>query len=129
MIIVDASVVVEALRDHTSVHLSLLVSDEAAAAPAHLDAEVLSVFRGLVRGGHLDPKALPAYSEALATAPIDRLELPPLSSTAVTLFDNLTAYDALYVAAAMQHDARLATRDRGMAEVAARLDVPLVTLS
>ncbi|TDD70458.1 PIN domain-containing protein [Jiangella aurantiaca] len=128
MIIVDASVVAEALRDHTSGYMSVLMTGEAA-APAHVDAEVLSVLRGLVRGGHLKGEDLPAYVEALATAPIDRLDVPVLLSTAVTMFDNLSAYDALYVAAAMHHDARLATRDRGMAQIASRLGVPLVAVT
>lgn len=128
MIVVDASVVAEALRDHTSGYMSVLMTGEAA-APAHLDAEVLSVLRGLVRGGHLKGVDLPAYVDALATAPIDRLDIPVLLSTAVTMFDNLSAYDALYVSAALHHDARLCTRDGGMEQVAARLGVPLVAVT
>lgn len=128
MIVVDASVVAEAIVKRVPAYLDVLLTGEAA-APAHLDAEVLSVLRGLVRGGQLQSGDLPAYAEALATAPIDRLDLPGLSSTAITMFDDLTAYDALYVSAAMHHDARLCTRDSGMAQVAARLGVPLVALT
>ncbi|RIQ29170.1 type II toxin-antitoxin system VapC family toxin [Jiangella rhizosphaerae] len=128
MIVVDASVVAEAIVNRDSAYLAVLLTGEAA-APAHLDAEVLSVFRGLVRGGHLRSGDLPAYTEALATAPIERLDIPVLASTAITMFENLTAYDALYVSAAMHHDARLCTRDHGMAQVAARVGVPLVTVA
>lgn len=87
------------------------------AAPANLDAEVLNALRGLVRRGTLrEPRARLALRR-LRTAEIERTPIPPLLERAWTLRDNLTAYDALYVALARELECPLLTADRRLAGV------------
>ncbi|MGH2742030.1 MAG: type II toxin-antitoxin system VapC family toxin [Thermoleophilaceae bacterium] len=93
-------------------------------APAHLDAEALSALFGLARAGAMDSRRLVQAVADLSAAPIRRLPLGPLLSNALSLRHNVSAYDALYVAAARAMDCALLTRDRRLAG-APGLDVPV----
>lgn len=71
--------------------------------------------RGLVLGGRL---AKPDGRRLLKTWPrlaVDRLPMTGLLPRVWALRANLTAYDALYVAAAEAHDVPLVTCDRTLA--------------
>lgn len=80
-----------------------------------IDVEVVSSLRGLVRGG---VTGTPAAREALVTMsslPLLRYPHLPLLPRIWELRDNLTAYDASYVALAEALDCRLVTADARLA--------------
>lgn len=92
-----------------------LVVGEALFAPAHLDAEVVSALRGLACRAPSLEAAVPAALRHLASIPIRRMPLAPLLSRMWELRENITSYDAAYVALAERLDATLVTADRKLA--------------
>lgn len=110
--VIDASVAVEyLLKTPLGLALADLVERAALIAPELLDAEVLSVLRGAVLGGRLEEgRALTALDD-LAAWPVDRLPNRTLARLAWRHLHNVSAYDALYVAAARAHDTTLLTAD------------------
>ena len=117
MLVVDASVLAVALlddgRDGDAVRDRL--RGEQLAAPALIDLEVASVWRGLARGGHLDPRRVGRALEDLQELPLQRVEHTSLLVRCWELRDNLTVYDAAYVALAEALQAPLLTGDRRLA--------------
>ncbi len=117
MIVVDCTAVVDAL---TMVDGSSDLRDELAAgelqAPSLLDFEVVSALRGLTLGGKVSPaRALDALTDFDAL-PIERWpSAPSLRERIFSLRDNLSAYDAAYVALAEALLCPLVTRDARMA--------------
>lgn len=81
------------------------------AAPAVIDAEILSALRGLERGRSLQPARAAAAIDDLRRAPVRRFPLDPLLERAWSFRDRLTAYEALYVALAIDLDCPLVTTD------------------
>ncbi len=98
-----------------------IASADAVAAPAHLDAEVLSALGRLKRAGQLTRAA--ERVEALAAFGATRWPLRPLLLPAWALVDRIAIRDALYVALAVSLDAILITSDgrlrRGAAGIVA----------
>lgn len=94
--------------------------------PHLLDLEVLQVLRRFQRGGTLtDNRADEALAD-LADLPLIRFAHLPLVFEIWRLRDNLTAYDAAYVALAEVLDATLVTRGQRLANapgIGARVDV------
>lgn len=84
-------------------------------APAHLDAEVISALRGMARGNPVLMGAVPNALHHLAGFPIRRMPLAPLLARMWQLHDNITPYDAAYVALAEQLGATLITCDAKLA--------------
>lgn len=80
-------------------------------APAHLDAEIVSALRGLSRPNATLRAAVPGALRHLAGFPIRRMPLAPLLQRIWELRDNLSAYDAAYVALAERLDGTLITCD------------------
>ncbi len=117
MIVVDASVVTEAVGGSSERNLEALrrVTREASLAPHLLDLEVASALRGLVRRGALAGAAAQAALRHLAVLPVSRFSHRPLLSRCWELRDNLTVYDAAYVALAETTEATLLTSDRRLA--------------
>ena len=117
MLVVDASVLAVALlddgRDGDAVRDRL--RGEQLAAPALIDLEVASVWRGLARGGHLDPRRVRLALDDLQELPLQRVEHTSLLVRCWELRDNLTIYDAAYVALAEALQAPLLTGDRRLA--------------
>jgi len=116
--VVDASVltafyVADDLRYDAMV--ARLRAGDALFAPAHVDAEVVSALRGLARGRPAIEAAAPAALRHLAGLPLRRMPLAPLLPRMWELRDNLTAYDAAYVALAERLEATLVTADRRLA--------------
>ncbi len=88
-----------------------LTAGDALFAPAHLDAEVVSALRGLSRPNAALRAAVPGALRHLAGFPVRRMPLAPLLQRIWELRDNLTAYDAGYVALAERLDGPLITCD------------------
>lgn len=84
-------------------------------APAHLDAEVASALRGLAQRSAVIRDAGHAALRHLANFPIRRMPLAPLLQRMWELRENVTAYDAAYVALAEQLEAPLITADGRLA--------------
>lgn len=117
MIVVDASAVVEALTVEDSPAAAVFGQVDVLASPAHMDAEAGHALRGLVREGVLASREAAACLRDLASARIERVPIVPLLGRAFELRENMTFYDALYVALAELHDLRLVTSDRKFARV------------
>ena len=117
--VVDASVLIEALIPEGRAHQNAKAEVMAGAmvAPELIDVEVVSGLRGLVRGGAVSvPEALQALS-ALSTWPLTRRPHLPLLPRIWELRDNLTTYDASYVALAEALGCPLVTADARLAAV------------
>ncbi|MDP9821612.1 type II toxin-antitoxin system VapC family toxin [Nocardioides massiliensis] len=121
VLVVDAALVVDLVCDFPPAagYRAALASAEAVAAPAHLDAEVLSALGRLHRAGRLTHAA--ARVEALRTFSAQRWPLQPLLPAAWALTDRIATRDALYVALAASLDAVLLTTDERLRRGAAGL--------
>lgn len=111
VVVVDAATVVDLICDLPAAdpYRSHLEAADGVAAPAHLDAEVLSALGRLERAGRLSRAA--DRVQALATFPARRWPLRPLLLTAWSLRDRVALRDALYVALTASLDATLVTTD------------------
>lgn len=114
VIVVDASVLAVALiddgRDGDAARRRL--GGEQLSAPALVDPEVVSTWRGLVRGGNLDVARVVGALVDLRELPLRRVDHRPLLGRCGELRDNVTGYDAMYVALAEALDVTLLTGDR-----------------
>ena len=95
-----------------------LASGDALFAPAHVDAEVVSALRGMSRSNPTLIEVVPRALHHLAGFPIRRVALAPLMQRMWDLRDNVTPYDAAYVALAERLDAILLTGDTNLARAA-----------
>lgn len=114
----DASVVLSALVDDrgSGALAREVLTDDELHAPHLLDVEVTSALRGRVLGGHLDPSRAASALDDLADLAVSRYAHPWLLARAWELRDNLTIYDAVYVALAEALGQPLVTADARMAE-------------
>jgi predicted nucleic acid-binding protein len=114
VLVIDASVLAVALLDdgHDGDVVRHRLRGEQLAAPALIDLEVVSVWRGLARGGHLDARRVGLALDDLRDVPLQRVEHTPFLARCWELRDNLTIYDAAYVALAEALEAPLLTGDR-----------------
>jgi len=117
VLVIDASVLAVALLDDgpDGDLVRHRLRGERLAAPALIDLEVVSVWRGLARGGHLDARRVGQALDDLQDLPIQRVEHTPFLIRCWELRDNLTIYDAAYVALAEALQAPLLTGDRRLA--------------
>jgi predicted nucleic acid-binding protein len=112
--VVDASVLVAfyvADEPRRAVATQRLAVGDQLFAPAHLDAEVVSAVRGLARKVPALGAAVPGALRHLAGFPIKRVPLAPLMGRMWDLRDNITPYDAAYVALAEELRSELITCD------------------
>ncbi len=117
VLVSDASVLVNALADdgregETS---RIRLRGERLAAPAIVDLEVVSHLRRAARHGKLDQRRSSQALLDLALLPLRRVSPTPLLSRVWELRENLSAYDASYVALAEMVGGILVTSDGGMA--------------
>lgn len=105
-----------------------LANGDALFAPAHVDAEVVSALRGMARRSTVLHAAVPDALRHLADFPIRRMPLAPLLLRIWELQDNITPYDAAYVALAERLDGPLITGDGKLAAASgARCTFDLIT--
>ena len=117
MIVVDCSAVVDALSlvEGTD-DLRSRLQNEDLHAPGLLDVEVVSALRGLTLGGRLTPSRAHDLLTDFGDLALERWAAgDALRRRAFALRDNLTAYDATYVALAEALDCPLVTRDERLA--------------
>lgn len=120
MIVVDASVVANALADddHSGdLARERITADGDLHAPHLLDLEVLSVLRRQSVAGELDTRRVRLAMTDLHDLPITRYPHLPFAQRIWELRHNLTPYDAAYVALAEELDCLLVTADRRLAKV------------
>ena len=110
--VIDASAATEyLLRTPLGLKLVSILEDATLLAPELLDVEVMSVLRRAVLRGELsDQRALLALDD-LTDWGIDRIPHLPLLRVAWQHRNNVSAYDAFYVAAARIANATLLTAD------------------
>jgi predicted nucleic acid-binding protein len=117
VVVVDASVIASALTNEEELgdRLRVRLQRERLVAPALIDLEVASAWRGHLRAGRLSwGRAEAAFSD-LAALRLERTLHGPLMGRIWELRDNLTAYDASYVALAESLDTILLTGDERLA--------------
>lgn len=117
MLVVDASIVATALTDDGGEGdlVRARLRGESLLAPELLDLEVLSVLRGQIRAGAVDSRRAQLALTDLNDMPVRRAPHGPLLARCWELRDNITVYDAAYVALAEFADADLLTADRRLA--------------
>ena len=100
MIVVDASVLAPALADDggDGDRARQRLRGEQLVAPELVDLEVLSTLRRAARAGQLDERRSGQALGDLATLPLRRVSHLALLPRVWELRDNLTAYDAAYIA-------------------------------
>jgi predicted nucleic acid-binding protein len=124
VIVVDASAVLEALLRTPAapaVEGRLFDSGATLHAPHLLDAEIAQVVRRYAARGEIDRERGRVALADLVDFPLRRYPHGFLLPRVWELRDNLTAYDAIYVALAEVLDAPLVTRDRRLAAAAGHL--------
>lgn len=117
MIAVDASVLAVALADdgQDGDHARARLRGERLTAPELVDLEVTSVWRRQIREGAIDTRRAVLALADLAALPLQRAPHRPLLARCWELRDNLTIYDAAYVALAEALEVTLLTGDRRLA--------------
>lgn len=118
MIVVDASVLADALLvdgEAGDRAADALAADNAWAAPAHLLVEVLSVLRRYHLQGLLTDERTTEALDAIRRIEVEVVDVAALIDRIWELKDNVSAYDAAYVAAAELLDVPLLTGDAKLA--------------
>lgn len=114
MIVVDASVVATALGDDgvDGRRTRERLAGERLAAPELLDLEVASAFRRLCAAGRLTVERAEAAVSDLHDLRVERVPHRVLVARCWELRQNVTVYDAVYIALAERLDVPLLTADR-----------------
>jgi predicted nucleic acid-binding protein len=116
-LVVDASVVVAALVDGgaAGAWAASVLSGQALAAPHHMPIEAANILRRAMLAGDLSSDSASLAHADLLALRVELVPYPPLGERCWELRDNVTVYDAAYVALAEGLDAPLATLDRRLA--------------
>jgi predicted nucleic acid-binding protein len=118
MIVVDASAVLEALLRTPAaraVEARMFEPSQTLHAPHLLDVEVAQVVRRYAANGEIDVQRGRMALDDLVDLPLHRYSHDFLLPRVWELRNNITAYDAMYVALAELLDAPLITRDKRLA--------------
>ncbi|MBV8356409.1 MAG: type II toxin-antitoxin system VapC family toxin [Deltaproteobacteria bacterium] len=122
-IVPDASIAVELLlRTPLGENLARRLKGATLVAPALIDCEVLAVLRKLVLRNEVRDDRASAALDDLSLWQVRRLAGTDLLREAWSLRQNVSAYDAFYVAAARLYNAQVLTADGPLAR-APRLGV------
>jgi predicted nucleic acid-binding protein len=118
MLVVDTSAVLAALasRPPDPALIKRLADDGDLHAPHLIDIEILNALRGLVRGGQLSEDRAHDVRTDVEDLAITRYGHQPLADRIWALRDNLTAYDAAFVALAEALEVPLITCDARLAK-------------
>lgn len=118
MIVADASVLVVALADDGSDgdQARARLYGERLIVPELADLEITSVLRRQMKFGILNARRARLALDDLAALPARRAPHRPLLSRCWELRDNLTIYDAAYVALAEAANTTLLTADQKLAK-------------
>lgn len=130
MIVVDASVLVNALADDGhdgDVARRMIVAAGDLAAPALVDVETVAVLRKRWLGGDLTARRFSSAVDDLEDLDIERFPMLPLMRRAYELRANVTAYDATYIALAERLGCPLLTADARLA-AAPRITCPVTVV-
>lgn len=113
MLVVDASVLAPVVADtgDDGAAFRARLRGEAVAGPDLLRVEVVSVVRRQAAAGQLTPAQAAAAIDDLLGLPLSVFPTAPLLRRAWDLRDNVTAYDACYVALAEALGCTLLTAD------------------
>jgi predicted nucleic acid-binding protein len=117
MLVIDTSAVLAALAERTpdAALVQRLADDGDLHAPHLIDIEILNALRGLVRGGKLSADRADDVRTDVAALPITRYGHEPLADRVWAMRDNLTAYDAVFVALSEALEVPLITCDARLA--------------
>ena len=117
MIVVDTSAVLAVLAGRTpdEALVQRLADDGDLHAPHLIDVEILHALRGLVRGGKLSLDRADDVRADVADLTIVRYGHEPLADRVWAMRDNLTSYDAVFVALSEALAVPLITCDARMA--------------
>ena len=117
MIVLDASAALDLLLGTTPAAAGALdrVLADSLHAPELIDLEIASALRRFVQMGELTPEQARARLDAHASIRIERYRHAPLLPRIWQLRDQLTAYDASYVALAEALGCSLLTSDAALA--------------
>lgn len=118
MLVVDASVLATALADDAADGDTARgrLRGQDMAAPELIDLEVASVLRRQLSAGRLDTRRARLALDDLLDIPLQRVPHRVLLRRCWELRDNLTVYDAAYVALAEGLEAPLVTADARLAK-------------
>jgi predicted nucleic acid-binding protein len=132
VIVVDASVVANAVGDDSALGTAArtaLRTDPDIWAPDLVDVEAMSTLRRRWRAGMLTADQLEQAADDLRMLPIVRRPMIGLMRRAFELRDNVTPYDAAYVALAEGLGCTLVTGDRRLANAPSlRCTVEVITV-
>jgi predicted nucleic acid-binding protein len=117
VIVVDASVLAIALADDgpDGDQARVRLRGERLSAPELVDLEVASVWRRQIQAGKIDSRRAQLALTDLGAMPLQRASHRSLLTRCWELRNNLTVYDASYVALAEALDVLLLTGDRRLA--------------
>ena len=117
--VVDCSIIIRLLSSRDGDDLLRQRLERTVHAPALIDAEISSVVRGLTITAKPNVRITPDRAEQMladyAGLRIARHPMQPLQARVFELRDNLTAYDAMYVALAERLALPLLTDDAKLA--------------
>jgi predicted nucleic acid-binding protein len=132
VIVVDASAVIEVLlRSERAARIEerILSAGETLHAPHILDLEVAQVLRRYCASGEIEPERAEEAMDDLAAFPITRYPHNLFLRRIWELRDNMTAYDAIYVALAQALSVPLVTCDARLASAPGHsAEIELVTI-
>ncbi len=129
LIVVDSSYALAlAMPDEQQPASFPAVVEDDLAAPFIWPLEIASALRSNLRRKRLAPDGVEALLQQIAALRVD--VVGPVHNHPQRYFDaaqehDLTPYDATYIAMALRFSAALATCDRALATVAARLGIPV----
>ncbi len=133
MSVIDASAVAEmllGLPHADAAERQVFDADGGSAAPDLLNAEILHVLRRYERDGAIDARRSHEAIVILSDLPIARYPTLMLLERAWALRENMTGYDAMYVALAQALAVPLITTDGRLAKAARQHgDIPVVLLA
>ncbi len=116
-LVADASLVVAALVDggRDGTWAEQVLAGEALAAPHHMPVEVANILRRAVLAGEISADVAALAHSDLLDLRVELFPYAPFASRVWELRENLTTYDAWYVAVAESVGGKLGTLDAKLA--------------